>query len=176
MRRSGGPGSHAHAQPGAVARLKDQGRPKLRRTRAESAGGVVVRRNSAGAEIVIGRRRREKDGVTWTLPKGTPHAGETREETAVREVTEETGLEVRIVGPIGSIDYHFTTSGARIFKTVHYFLMEPTGGDLSAHDHEFEEVRWIEIGEAVHVLSFPTERTVVERVLPLIRLPSPAPR
>ncbi|HLX35965.1 MAG TPA: NUDIX hydrolase [Candidatus Limnocylindrales bacterium] len=128
---------------------------------ATSAGGIVVREAREGPSLVIGMRRRERDGATWTLPKGTPHAGETVEETALREVGEETGLEVRIVEPLPSIEYTFVQSGTRIHKTVHYFLMEPTGGDLSRHDHEFERVRWVTFDEAPALLTFQTERALV---------------
>lgn len=106
-------------------------------------------------------RRRGRDGVTWTLPKGTPDPGETTEQTALREVTEETGLEVRIVAPLPSIEYAFIQDGSRIHKTVHYFLMETVGGDLSRHDHEFETVRWVPFAEAGALLSFQTERDLV---------------
>ena len=106
-------------------------------------------------------RRRGRDGVTWTLPKGTPDRGETTEQTALREVGEETGLEVRIVAPLPSIEYVFIQDGTRIHKTVHYFLMEPVGGDLSRHDHEFETVRWVPFAEAGALLSFQTERDLV---------------
>ena len=99
--------------------------------------------------------------MTWTLPKGTPDPGETIEQTALREVAEETGLAVRIVEPLPSIEYTFVQDGKRIHKTVHYFLMEPTGGDLSRHDHEFERVRWVPFDEAAGLLSFPTERELV---------------
>lgn len=106
-------------------------------------------------------RRRGRDAVTWTLPKGTPDPGETIEQTALREVGEETGLEVRIVAPLPSIEYAFVQDGTRIHKTVHYFLMQPTGGDLARHDHEFERVRWIAFEEAGALLSFATERELV---------------
>ena len=106
-------------------------------------------------------RRRGRDAVTWTLPKGTPDSGETVEETALREVGEETGLEVRIVEPLRSIEYDFVQDGTRIHKTVHYFLMEPTGGDLSRHDQEFERVRWVPFDEAGSLLTFATERELV---------------
>jgi len=106
-------------------------------------------------------RRRGRDGMTWTLPKGTPSPGETTEQTALREVAEETGLEVRIVAPLPSIEYVFVQDGSRIHKTVHYFLMEPTGGDLAHHDHEFEAVRWVPFSEAGALLSFQTERDLV---------------
>ena len=106
-------------------------------------------------------RRRERSAITWTLPKGTPNPGETTDETALREVAEETGLEVRIVDRLPSIEYTFVQSGTRIHKTVHYFLMEPIGGDLAAHDHEFERVRWISFAEAPTLLTFETERALV---------------
>jgi 8-oxo-dGTP pyrophosphatase MutT (NUDIX family) len=108
-------------------------------------------------------RRRDRDGVTWSLPKGTPNHGESREETAVREVVEETGLDVRITEPLESVEYSFVQHGTRIHKTVHYFLMEPTGGDLSRHDREFEQVRWIAFDDAPALLTFETERALVAR-------------
>jgi len=133
----------------------------LRNSTATSAGGIVVRYEAGEPWLVVGSRRRERDGRTWTLPKGTPDAGETREETALREVREETGLQVRITGPLESIEYTFVQSGTRIHKTVHYFMMEPTGGDLAGHDHEFEEVRWVRFDEAELMLTFETERALV---------------
>jgi 8-oxo-dGTP pyrophosphatase MutT (NUDIX family) len=123
---------------------------------------VVVRKSDAGTELVLGRRRRERDGATWSLPKGTPNADETIEQAALREVEEETGLQVRIVAPIGPIEYYFVQSGTRIHKTVHYYLMEAVGGDLRYHDHEFDEVRWVSRGDARTLMTFPTEREVVE--------------
>lgn len=135
---------------------------RLRSGTATSAGGVVIRESPAGPAIVIGRRRRDRVGSTWSLPKGTPIEGETTEETALREVTEETGLTVSIVEPLQSIDYSFVREGARIHKTVHFFVMEPTGGDLADHDHEYEEVRWVSFDEAAALLTFSSERSLVE--------------
>ena len=124
-------------------------------------------------------RRRGRDSVTWTLPKGTPDPGETLEQTAVREVTEETGLEVRIVEPLSAIEYAFVQDGSRIRKTVHYFLMEPVGGDLSRHDGEFERVRWVAFDEAGGLLSFAPERELVASAAARLAtsgwLPAPQP-
>jgi 8-oxo-dGTP pyrophosphatase MutT (NUDIX family) len=136
---------------------------RLRTSTATSAGGIVVRYEAGKPFLVVGSRRRERDGRTWTLPKGTPVAGESREEEAVREVEEETGLKVRIRGPFDSIEYTFVQSGTRIHKTVHYFLMDPVGGDLAGHDHEFDEVRWIPFESAGSMLTFETERDLVAR-------------
>jgi 8-oxo-dGTP pyrophosphatase MutT (NUDIX family) len=134
---------------------------RLRTARATSAGGVVVSAERDRPSLVVGMRRRGRDSVTWTLPKGTPDRGESTEQTALREVAEETGLEVRIVEPLPSIEYAFVQDGIRIRKTVHYFLMEPIGGDLSRHDHEFADVRWVPFDEAGGLLTFQTERDLV---------------
>jgi len=136
---------------------------RLRHAVATSAGGIVIRFQNGTAQLVVGRRRRERDGITWTLPKGTPIPRETTEETALREVREETGLEVRIIRPLDSIEYTFVQGGTRIHKTVHYFLMQSTGGDLGRHDHEFDDVRWIGFDEAREMLTFDTERALVAR-------------
>ena len=136
---------------------------RLRTATATSAGGIVVRHEDGRPWLVVGSRRRERDGRTWTLPKGTPERGETTEETALREVAEETGLKVRITGPLDSIEYFFVQSGTRIHKTVHYFLMEAIGGDLAGHDREFDEVRWIPFADAATMLTFETERALGAR-------------
>ena len=153
--RALGDGQPLQRRHGAVARL--------RTTTATSAGGVVIRHAGSVPQLVVGSRRRERDSRTWTLPKGTPNPGETTEQTALREVAEETGLEVRITGPLDSIEYWFVQGGTRIHKTVHYFLMEPTGGDLANHDREFEEVRWIRFDDAPSILTFETERALVAK-------------
>jgi 8-oxo-dGTP pyrophosphatase MutT (NUDIX family) len=137
---------------------------------ATSAGGIVIRFQDDAPQFVAGRRRRERDGATWTLPKGTPIAGETLEQTALREVGEETGLRTRILSPLGAINYTFVQRGTRIHKTVHYFLMESVGGSLDEHDHEFEEVRWVGFDDAPALLSFDTERSLVS--LAADRLPA----
>ena len=156
-----------------MARLTEQTRPDQprggRTVRATSCGGIVLRDQAGTTEICLGRRQRSlgRNGTTWTLPKGTPSDGESTDQTALREVAEETGLEVRIVAPVGPIDYYFTQDGQRVHKTVHYFLMEAVGGSIDAHDHEFDEVRWIALDEARRLMTFETERQIVEEALPM---------
>jgi 8-oxo-dGTP pyrophosphatase MutT (NUDIX family) len=135
-------------------------RPQVRA--AVSAGGVVYRVREGRPEIVLVARP-----VTnlWALPKGTPNPGESLEETALREVSEETGLEVEIVEPISEIAYsfHVTDGRVRIDKVVHHFLMTATGGDVSRHDHEYDLVGWYGLTEALRLMTYDNERTVVER-------------
>lgn len=128
----------------------------------------MVRFDEGVPSLVVGARRRERDIYTWTLPKGTPNDGETREQTALREVAEETGLEVRITDELESIEYWFIQRGTRIHKTVHYFLMEPVGGDLAGHDHEFDQVRWVSFDQAPGLLTFETERALVAKAAEVV--------
>jgi 8-oxo-dGTP pyrophosphatase MutT (NUDIX family) len=130
-----------------------------------SAGGVVHRRTGDRIEFVLVHRRVPR---LWALPKGTPDAGETIEETALRETREETGLEVEIEAPLGSIRYFFVRGSTRFHKTVHFFLMRAVGGDLDQHDAEFDEVRWMSAEEALALLTHATERSMVERAIAIV--------
>ena len=139
--------------------------PVLRTARATSAGGVVHRTLDGQTEILLVHRR---SPVLWALPKGTPDAGETLEETALRETREETGIEVEIVAPLSAIRYFFVRGSTRFHKTVHFFLMRPIGGALELHDGEFDEVRWVPVTEALALMNHATERSVVERAVALL--------
>ena len=130
---------------------------------AVSAGGVVWRRDAGGGvEVVIGYQARER---RWSLPKGTPDRGETLEATALREVAEETGLEVALGEKVGVIDYWFSRDGRRYHKRVHHWLMTAEGGDLAGHDHEYDDVIWAPAAEALAQITFATERSILERAL-----------
>jgi 8-oxo-dGTP pyrophosphatase MutT (NUDIX family) len=139
--------------------------PVLRTARATSAGGVVHRSVDGQTQIALVHRR---SPALWALPKGTPDSGETLEETAVRETREETGLEVELEAPIRSIRYFFVRGTIRFHKTVHFFLMRAVGGSLDAHDAEFDEVQWFPIGEALALMTHPTERAVVEEAADML--------
>jgi 8-oxo-dGTP pyrophosphatase MutT (NUDIX family) len=140
-------------------------RGKSRVEPATSAGGVVYRRRDRGIEIVICGRTADR---VWGLPKGTPDSGETLEETAIREVTEETGLQVRIVDKVGVVEYWFARSGVRYHKWVHHFLFEATGGDTESHDLEYDRVEWRQIDNALRTLTFKNEQDMVKKARKLI--------
>ncbi len=129
---------------------------------AVAAGGVVVRELYGRLEVAIAGR--QSDG-TWVFPKGTPDESESIQQTAVREVAEETGLDVRIVAPLGTSEYWFASRGTRFHKRVHFFLMEATGGDVSLHDREYDVVRWVPVEEARQLLSFENYREVLDRAV-----------
>lgn len=130
-----------------------------------SAGGVVYRWKDGRLEVVLCGQH---SPPSWRLPKGTPNLGEGLEETARREVEEETGLKVQIEGKIGQISYWFSQKGIRYHKTVHFFLMSAIGGDTSRHDPEFDEVAWFPIEEACARLTFKNEVEIVQKAQKLI--------
>lgn len=143
-----------------MADRRGQDGRRLKTVRDVSAGGVAFRRTPHGVEVaLVGRLEPER----WVLPKGTPTRGEPMEQTAVREVSEETGLQVRLIRPLLDIDYWFVLHGVRHFKTVHFYLMEAIGGDVSLHDHEYDVSAWFPLSEAVQRLAFANERAVLER-------------
>ena len=140
-----------------------------------SAGGLVFRETGDLVETLLCARARpgfqgEDAPLTWRLPKGTPERGETVEQTARREVEEETGVHVNVLAPITSIRYFFVghDDGIRYDKTVYFYLMEPMGGSTSDHDGEFDVVEWCSYEEAVELLEYDNEREVLEAARSLI--------
>ncbi len=101
----------------------------------------------------------------WQLPKGWVEPGESMEETARREVREEAGVESETIGTLDSIEYWYKSTydpePARIHKFVHFFLLRYLRGSTYDHDDEVQEARWVDIGEAVRMLSFKDERRIV---------------
>jgi 8-oxo-dGTP pyrophosphatase MutT (NUDIX family) len=120
-----------------------------------SAGGVVLRKE----RMVLLARRNEN----WQFPKGQVEKGEKIEETAVREVREETGIEARIVKPLGRINYWYYREGRRIYKTVHFFLMEAVRENMEQRDNEMDEVHWFNLEDAIRKISYRNERDILER-------------
>lgn len=135
---------------------------KLRTTRAESSGGVILKGAPGEFEVVLVGR---VESGTWALPKGTPKSGESREQTALRETREETGLEAQIIEPIDNITYWFVLRHSRVCKTVYYYLMAATGGDPSLHDPEYDRVAWFPVQAALKVMTYPNESDMVRRAV-----------
>ncbi|MBM3138713.1 MAG: NUDIX domain-containing protein [Chloroflexi bacterium] len=137
---------------------------------ATSAGGVIYRRGGHGIEVVLVGR--PSQGL-WALPKGTPEPGESHEQTAVREVTEETGLAVRLVEALGTVQYRFQDAdGVIVDKIVYHFLFAPTGGHPAAHDGEHEIVGWFDIHEAERLLTHRNQMHILRNAAEIVdRMP-----
>jgi 8-oxo-dGTP pyrophosphatase MutT (NUDIX family) len=130
-----------------------------------SAGGLVIdnidRPREEQVAALIGRVDR-RGRMLWSLPKGHIELGETAEQTAIREVAEETGIQGSVLAALGRIDYWFVTDGRRVHKTVHHYLMRCSGGQLSDEDVEVAEVAWVPIPELPSRLAYADERKLAE--------------
>lgn len=147
-------------------------RRPLRRVDETSAGGLVLdRRGHEARGALIGRLDR-RGRLLWSLPKGHVETGETEEQTAVREVAEETGIRGTVVGKLGTIDFWFVAEGRRIHKTVHHFLLvaaDPISGlALSDADVEVSEVAWVPLSDLSSRLAYADERRLLDRVPDLL--------
>lgn len=134
-----------------------------------SAGGVAFRWRDSQLEIAIVMM---KPKLRWQLPKGIVDPGESPEVTAVREVREEAGIESERILLIETIEYWYRSvrngQPVRYHKYVHFYLLEYRSGDVSDHDHEVEEARWVSFDEAREMLEFKSEREVVEKARKMI--------
>ena len=139
--------------------------PKVEET---SAGGVVLDLSATPAAVALIARHDRRSRLLWSLPKGHVEPGETPEQAALREVFEETGLVGRIVAPLGIIDFWFVVEDKRIHKTVHHYVIEAIGGELSDEDIEVEAVEWIPFDQVVRRLAYGDERRLVEKVAQIV--------
>jgi 8-oxo-dGTP pyrophosphatase MutT (NUDIX family) len=137
--------------------------------REVSAGGVVYRRDGDELEIVLASRRTRRGQLAWGLAKGGIEDGESMEQAAIREVREETGLKAKIEGSLGETRYLYVWEDVRIRKTVHFFLMRHTGGDIDDRDDEMEEIRWFPLDRALKRAAYRGEREVLKRAAELLR-------
>ena len=129
------------------------------RNEHSSGGAVISFRDGAAFVALIATRGKTR----WGLPKGAMTPGETSEQAALREVREETGLEATIVKPLDTIEYYFRGGGTLIRKTVDFYLMRFTGGELRPQLSEVDDVEWVELSEAIRRASFDSERNLLEK-------------
>jgi 8-oxo-dGTP pyrophosphatase MutT (NUDIX family) len=136
-----------------------------------SAGAVVVR-SMAGRQWLAAVRPGGRPEGVWALPKGLIDPGEGAQETALREVTEETGVEGDPVAKLGDVRYVYTWDGERIFKIVSFFLVRYRHGRIDdvppAHRHEVAEARWLPLEEAPRLLAYKGEKEMAEKALMML--------
>jgi 8-oxo-dGTP pyrophosphatase MutT (NUDIX family) len=141
-----------------------------------SAGGVLVR-SMAGRQWLAAVRPGGKPEGVWVLPKGLIDPGERAQETALREVAEETGVSGEPVAKLGDVRYVYTWGGERIFKVVSFFLVRYRRGRIDdippAHRHEVTEARWLPLEEAPRLLAYKGEREMAEKALMMLAAGGP---
>lgn len=107
----------------------------------------------------------------WGFPKGHLENGESAQDAALREVSEETGLRaLKVVAPIGTIDWHFRFRGRAIHKTCHFYLME--SADLAASPQRAEGIsacRWETFADAAALVSYDNARRMLQRAGEILR-------
>jgi 8-oxo-dGTP pyrophosphatase MutT (NUDIX family) len=132
-----------------------------------SAGGVVIRR--LRGEWRLAAIRPAGKANVWALPKGLVGPGESAADAAVREVTEETGVEGRLIEKLGDVRYVYTWRGERVFKVVSFFLLRYVRGRLGdvqeSFRHEVAETRWLRLADAPRLLSYKGEQEMAEKAL-----------
>src|SRR5215213_10239387 len=135
-----------------------------------SAGGIAFRWRDSEPEIAIVSVRPK---LRWQLPKGIVDPGETPQVAAVREVREEAGIETDMLKLIETIEYWYRSAKygkpVRYHKFVHFYLLRYRGGEVTDHDHEVEEARWVRFDEAIQMLDFKSEREVAEKARKMIQ-------
>ena len=137
-----------------------------------SAGGVLVRRLRGRWWVAAIRPQGKPEGV-WALPKGLIDAGEGAAATAVREVSEETGLDGRLEGKLGDVRYVYSRRGGqRVFKVVSFFLLRYRSGRIGelppGMEREVAEARWLPLEEAPRLLAYRGEREMAEAALAVL--------
>lgn len=144
-------------------------KPQPKTVHEYSSGGVVYRSTPDGYQFVAVHRARHTD---WSLPKGHLEPGETKEQAALREVKEETGLDARIVAPITDVVYFYRTGrGAEsvlVHKTVYHYLLEAITFSFGGPNWEVSESRWVPLSEAQTLLSYENDLEVVRKAQELL--------
>ncbi len=167
-RRGSGSGAGSGNPEEQPALIRGRRRTRSGRIEEVSSGGLVVDATGDVVRGVLIGKHDRKGRLVWSLPKGHVEAGETLEQTAVREIEEETGVTAEVRQKLGEVDYWFMLHGEKIHKTVHHFLLRFVSGELCDRDVEVAEVAWVPLAEIPAKLAYPDERRLVAQVPELL--------
>ena len=128
-----------------------------------SAGGIILRpvqhaQGKQAWEVLVTQHSKHKG---WDFPKGHREIYESEEQTALREVEEETGIKAEIIEKVGKTEYFYYEEGSKVLKTVEYFLMKYVSGETKPQDLEVLEVKWFDPAQAMELLSFKKDKDML---------------
>lgn len=127
---------------------------------ATSCGGVVIFRG----KILLLYKNYKNKYEGWVLPKGTVEEGEEHQDTALREVKEETGVSAQIIKYVGKSQYTFNTPQNEVLKDVHWYLMMSDSYYSKPQKEEyFMDSGYYKYHEAYHLLKFSNEKQILEQ-------------
>jgi len=126
----------------------------------EAAGGILWKETSSGKKIAIIHRERYDD---WTLPKGKREPGESWQDTALREVWEETGCQAILGDFIGSTSY--TINGHSTPKVVLFWQMTIRKNCEFSPNDEVDQIKWLSPKKAIKQLTYKDERTILRKAI-----------
>ena len=132
--------------------------------REKSCGVLVLRRQEDELYVVL---LRHSFGGHWSFPKGHVEPGETEEETACREVLEETSIHIDICPGFREVVSY--SPKRDVTKDVIYFLGRARNYDYVPQASEIAQIKWVEISLAHSFLSYDNDKQLVNRARPLIR-------
>ncbi len=142
---------------------------RAKAVREYTAGGIVFRIIDGGLQILLLQDLKDR----WSIPKGHVEAGETLEQTALREVTEETGLqELKIVDKLDKIHFFYRMRGKLIFMTTFIFLIESTKLDevvLPESSEGIVDVKWFDETTACEILEYKATRVILQEAIRRIK-------
>ena len=124
----------------------------------KSCGAIVYRKHHGNTEILL---IKHVNSGHWSFPKGHVECGETEIETATREIKEETGIDV-IIDPTFRETVSYSPK-KDTQKIVVYFIAKAKTFEYSPQEEEIAEIRWVEIGHALSILTYENDRSIVNK-------------
>lgn len=139
-----------------------------REERQISAGGVVYKKEGGRYKICLVAKKNKR---VWALPKGRLNPGENLEETAQREIAEETGLLTEVHEKLDEISYYFYWKDENVFyhKTVYFYMMPVIKENYCQRDTEVDAVIWLTLGEAYKKLTYLNEKEVMKKAQKILK-------
>lgn len=127
-------------------------------TYEKSCGAIVYRKHHGNTEILL---IKHINSGHWSFPKGHVEPGESEVETALREIKEETAIDVMIDPTFRETVTYFPRKDTQ--KVVVYFIAKAKNFEYIPQEEEIAEIRWVDIGHAIQMLTYENDKTIVNK-------------